>query len=46
MRNVSEEQLKKWIELIQDKNKNPYQILGYLERELERLLKDIHCKSC
>ena len=37
---VSEEQLKKWIELIQDNDKPCYQRLGYLERELERLLKN------
>ena len=42
MRDVSEEQLKKWIELINDKDKNPYQILGYLQRELERLLNNEH----
>jgi len=42
MRDVSEKQLRKWINLIQDKSKNPYQILGYLERELERLLKNEH----
>ena len=42
MRDVSEEQLKKWIKLIQDNNKLCYQRLGYLQRELERLLEDIH----
>ncbi len=38
MKNVSEEQLKKWIELIKDNNKPCYQRLGYLQRELERVL--------
>ncbi len=42
MRNVSEEQLKKWIKLIQDNDKPCYQRLGYLERELERLLNNEH----
>ncbi len=42
MRDVSEEQLRKWIKLIQDNNKPCYQRLGYLERELERLLNNEH----
>ena len=42
MRDVSEEQLKKWIKLIQDNDKPCYQRLGYLERELERLLNNEH----
>jgi len=41
MRDVSEEQLKKWIKLIQDNNKPCYQRLGYLQRELERLLEEL-----
>jgi len=41
MIDVSEEQLKKWIKLIQDNNKPCYQRLGYLQRELERLLEEL-----
>ncbi len=42
MREVSEEQLRKWIKIIQDNNKPCYQRLGFLQRELERLLEDTY----
>lgn len=38
MKEVSTEQLQKWLKIIQDNKKSTYWRLGYLERELERLL--------